>query len=86
MVERPGGATGRCRTCLKEISNPEKAFEAYQNIRYGKALHVVNMSWKFGKMTNIGNPLLQSLRNGLMRMMPESTAIKQLDKILKLNY
>jgi len=72
--------------CLKENSSIEKAFEQYQNIRFEKALHVVNMSWNFGKMTNIGNPILKSLRNGLMRMMPESMAIKQLDKILKLNY
>ncbi len=72
--------------CLKENSSIEKAFESFQNIRYEKALHVVNISWSFGKMTNIGNPILQSLRNGLMRMLPETMAIKQLDKILKLNY
>ena len=72
--------------CLKENSSIEKAFEQYQNMRYEKALHVVNLSWSFGKMTNVGNPILQSLRNGFMRMMPESMAIKQLDKILKLNY
>jgi 2-polyprenyl-6-methoxyphenol hydroxylase-like FAD-dependent oxidoreductase len=71
---------------LKENSSTEKAFEQYQKIRFEKAVHVVNMSWTFGKMTNMGNPMLQSLRNGLLRMMPESTAIKQLDKILKLNY
>ncbi len=72
--------------CLKENALIEKAFENYQNIRYQKAVHVVNLSWSFGKMTNIGHPLLQSLRNGFMRMMPESMAIKQLDRILKLNY
>ncbi|MGC4020903.1 MAG: FAD-dependent monooxygenase [Cyclobacteriaceae bacterium] len=72
--------------CLKENSSVEKAFEQYQNIRYKKAVHVVNMSWTFGKMTNISNPILQSLRNGAMRMMPESSAVKQLDKILRLNY
>jgi 2-polyprenyl-6-methoxyphenol hydroxylase-like FAD-dependent oxidoreductase len=71
---------------LKEKESIADAFSQFQNIRFGKAVHVVNMSWRFGTMTNIGNPILQSLRNGLMRMMPESTAIKQLDKILKLNY
>jgi 2-polyprenyl-6-methoxyphenol hydroxylase-like FAD-dependent oxidoreductase len=72
--------------CLKENSSTQKAFESYQTIRYAKAIHVVNMSWKFGKMTNLDNPIFQSLRNALMRMMPESMAIKQLDKIIKLNY
>lgn len=72
--------------CLRGNSTIEKAFEQYQNIRYEKAVHVVNLSWSFGKMTNIGNPFLQSLRNGFMRLMPGSMAIKQFDKILKLNY
>jgi len=72
--------------CLKENSSIEKAFEQYQKIRYEKAVHVVNMSWRFGKVTNIGNPIVQAVRNGFMRMMPESMAIRQLDKILKLNY
>lgn len=72
--------------CLKENSSIEKALGQYQTIRFQKALHVVNMSWRFGKMTNLGNPALQALRNGLMRMMPESMAIRELDKILALNY
>lgn len=72
--------------CLKENESIEKALAHYQSIRYQKAAHVVNLSWRFGKMTNLGNPVLQYLRNGLMRMMPESMAIQQLDKILKLNY
>lgn len=71
---------------LSTKSTLEESFREFQNIRYAKAFHVVNMSWKFGAMTNIGNPILRSLRNGAMRLMPESTAIKQLDKILKLNY
>jgi len=72
--------------CLKKNHSVEKAFEKYQSIRYEKAVHVVNLSWSFGKMTNISNPILQSLRNGFLRAMPESFAIRQLDKILKLNY
>jgi 2-polyprenyl-6-methoxyphenol hydroxylase-like FAD-dependent oxidoreductase len=72
--------------CLKENSSIEKALEQYQSIRYEKAVHVVNMSWTFGKMTNIGNPVLQWMRNTAMRAMPEATAVKQLDKILRLNY
>jgi 2-polyprenyl-6-methoxyphenol hydroxylase-like FAD-dependent oxidoreductase len=72
--------------CLRENPLPEKAFEEFQRIRYAKALHVVNTSWSLGRMTNIGSPILQSVRNGLMRMIPESTAIKQMDKILKLDY
>jgi 2-polyprenyl-6-methoxyphenol hydroxylase-like FAD-dependent oxidoreductase len=71
---------------LKEKPTWEEAFAEYQRIRFEKAAHVVNMSWRFGMMTNIGNPVLRFIRNGIMRSMPESTMIKQLDKIFKLNY
>lgn len=72
--------------CLKENKNPASAFTQYQSLRYKKALHVVNISWQFGKMTNLGSPVLRWLRNNAMRMMPESIAIKQLDKILRLDF
>jgi 2-polyprenyl-6-methoxyphenol hydroxylase-like FAD-dependent oxidoreductase len=72
--------------CLKVNTDPESAFIQYQSLRYQKALHVVNMSWQFGKVTNLGSPVLRWFRNSAMRLMPESIAIKQLDKILKLDY
>ncbi len=72
--------------CLKENPAPEIAFKKYQTIRYQKALHVVTLSWNLGKMTNLANPILQSMRNGLMRSIPESMSVKQLDKVLRLNY
>ena len=72
--------------CLKENTNPETAFAQFQSIRYKKALHVVNTSWQFGKLTNLGNPVSRWLRNNAMRMLPESMAIRELDKILKLGY
>ena len=72
--------------CLKESPTVEKAFDQYQTIRYRKAVDVVNMSWRFGRMTNLGSPFLRSMRNGLMRMIPEGVAVRQLDKFLRLNY
>ena len=72
--------------CLKEDSSPEAAFNHYQSIRYEKAVHVVNLSRNLGRLTNISNPMLQLMRNGFMSLIPESSSIKQLDKILKLNY
>jgi 2-polyprenyl-6-methoxyphenol hydroxylase-like FAD-dependent oxidoreductase len=72
--------------CLKENKNPESAFSQYQSLRYPNALHVVNLSWQFGRMTNLGSPVGRWLRNYLMRLLPQSLAIKQLDKILRLKY
>jgi 2-polyprenyl-6-methoxyphenol hydroxylase-like FAD-dependent oxidoreductase len=71
---------------LKQAGNHENAFKQFQSIRFSKANYVVNTSWQFGKMTNLGSPLSRWLRNTAMRMMPESMAIKTLDKILKLDY
>lgn len=71
--------------CLKENSNHESAFAQYQFKRFVKANYVVNTSWQFGKITNLGNPLSRWLRNSAMRMIPESMTIKTLDKILKLD-
>lgn len=72
--------------CLKSENSILQAFTKYQSIRYQKAVHVVNLSWRLSEMTNIGNSFLQGLRNGAMRLMPESLAIRELDKILRLNY
>ncbi len=72
--------------CLKEESSIQLAFAKYQSVRFKKASHVVNLSWKFSELTNIGNPVFRWLRNSVMRMMPESMAIRELDKILRLNY
>lgn len=72
--------------CLLEERNIELAFQKYQSIRYVKAAYVVKTSWRFSEMTNIGNPLLQKLRNTLLKMMPERMALKALKKIFVLNY
>ncbi len=72
--------------CLQEEGNIELAFQRYQSIRYEKATYVVNTSWRFSEMTNIGNPILQKLRNTLLKMMPERMALRALKKIFVLNY
>ena len=35
--------------------NPEQAFESYPSIRIEKAHHVVNTSWKIGKISQLEN-------------------------------
>lgn len=72
--------------CLKGSKSPEEAFKRYQGTRIEKATHVVNLSWRFGQMTNLGSPVMRSLRNGMMRMLPEKMTLRALDKILRLNY
>jgi len=71
---------------VQEKKSLEEAFHSYQSIRFKKATHVVNTSWKLGQLTNIQSGALRWVRNTAMRMIPESIAIKELDKILSLNY
>jgi len=70
---------------LSEHVDPEKAFEAYQAIRYAKAKYVVDTSWMFGKLTNLSSPWIH-LRNAAIRLTPASAAKKSSDKLFQLNY
>lgn len=72
--------------CLKSESSIESAFEKYQSIRYEKAVYVVNTSWSFSRLTNVDNALGRWLRNSLLKLVPTKSAVRQLEKIFKLNY
>ncbi len=68
---------------LLEISQDyNSVFEEFQKIRRRKVNHIVNTSWKIGKLSQweYGN----SLRNFLMRAVPESISQKMIEKILQL--
>lgn len=69
--------------CLQRLP-VQKAFEAYNTHRRKKAHMVVNMSWSLGKIAHLSHPLLMSIRNMSMRMMPASLNQIQTDKIFRL--
>lgn len=69
--------------CLHKYQ-PAKAFERYQQLRIKKAHQIVNTSWTLGKLAHLSNPFLISLRNQLMRWIPESVSQKQSEKIMEL--
>ncbi len=71
---------------LSSHQQVEKAFEAFQAIRYAKAKYVVDTSWQFGKITNLSSSWMIKLRNSAIRFVPESTARKSADKLFQLNY
>jgi 2-polyprenyl-6-methoxyphenol hydroxylase-like FAD-dependent oxidoreductase len=72
--------------CLSENRPIEQALARYEAIRREIAVHVVNTSWSYGKMTNWENGLLIWLRSFLMRNMPASFGERQLEKVYRLNY
>ena len=70
---------------LAENSEPEKAFNTFQTIRYAKTKYVVDTSWLFGKLTNLSAPWTH-LRNVVIRLAPSSATRKSSDKLFQLNY
>jgi 2-polyprenyl-6-methoxyphenol hydroxylase-like FAD-dependent oxidoreductase len=71
--------------CLARYQLPEHAFKAFQDIRYKKAVYVVNTSWSVGKMAHLENSLLIGIRNFVVRHMPKNMAIKQSERIFEID-
>lgn len=63
----------------------EPALAEYERIRMPKARMVVNLSWRFGKMMHLANPIARAARNLLFRAMPERLARRQYDALYRLN-
>ena len=57
--------------CLKAYpSNPEQAFQKYQDLRQNKVSFIVNNSWKFGVAAHSRNPLKHYLYRALLEYAP----------------
>ncbi|WP_276485139.1 FAD-dependent monooxygenase [Paraflavitalea pollutisoli] len=63
---------------LAITENYSSAFERYQQVRIKRAQKIVDVSWQLGQLTNWKGRLLTSLRNGLMRSVPERMMERQL--------
>lgn len=72
--------------CLGQGSDIENAFRQYQQRRVKKAHKIVNTSWQLGKLAHVENALGVQIRNGLMKMLPQSANRKQLETIFSLDY
>jgi 2-polyprenyl-6-methoxyphenol hydroxylase-like FAD-dependent oxidoreductase len=71
---------------LSENKNIESALKHYQTIRYKKAVHIVNTSWQYGKMSNLNNTIAIAFRDFMMSNAPKSMGDRMLKKIYTLNY
>lgn len=71
-------ALARCLATEKDIAS---ATEKYCALRMKRVHTLVNIAWNLARATNLRNPLLIALRNGVMRNMPKRMADKQMDFI-----
>ncbi len=62
------------------------ALKKYQEKRIKKAHYIVNTSWKFGQLTNLGNPVGVALRNWIIKSSPAFIANKQIEKAYTINF
>lgn len=63
--------------CMEEEKQIEKAFINFEKRRISRTTKIVNDSWRLGKVAQLENPMLISLRNAAIRMVPPSVAEKQ---------
>ena len=64
---------------LGNAKNQKQTFAKFQDLRRKKAHGIVEKSWSLGKLSQIENRPLTWLRNGLMRMSPDSVGLKTLE-------
>lgn len=65
---------------------PAEAFAAFEQRRKKRVHFVVNTSWRLGKLAQLSNPWLVSMRNTLLRLMPESVNEHQMKSLLTVDF
>ncbi|MBL1409950.1 FAD-dependent monooxygenase [Sphingobacterium faecale] len=71
---------------LERSKTITETFLQYEALRINKAHTIVNTSWKLGNMAHMENDLGIWFRNKLIKLMPESIRMKQMDKMFDISY
>jgi 2-polyprenyl-6-methoxyphenol hydroxylase-like FAD-dependent oxidoreductase len=64
--------------CIADHPSITDAFKAYENARLKRVRTIADRSYRIGQMRQMGNPFTSAMRNILMRVIPESAALKLL--------
>jgi 2-polyprenyl-6-methoxyphenol hydroxylase-like FAD-dependent oxidoreductase len=72
--------------CLDDYSSASEAFKQFENKRIARTTKIVNTSWQLGKVAQLENPLLMSLRNTAIRLTPQSLAEKQFKFLYEISF
>ena len=65
---------------IQKYGLTQKAFERYEALQYPRSKEIIKESLKLGKLGQLENPLLISLRNLAFQLTPSSLAMKMIDK------
>lgn len=66
--------------CLSKYGISEKAYEVYEKYQYPRSKEIIDESRKLGKLGQLTNPVLITLRNFAFKMTPSSVAMKMISK------
>ncbi len=72
--------------CLKEHSSLEQALACYQKRRRKKAHHVTRVSRSVGWLAQTENPLLYTMRDFIVPLIPDRLSEQQNRRVFELNY
>jgi 2-polyprenyl-6-methoxyphenol hydroxylase-like FAD-dependent oxidoreductase len=72
--------------CLDDYSSVSEAFRQFEHKRIARTTKIVNTSWQLGKVAQLENPLLMSLRNTAIRLTPQSLAEKQFKFLYEISF
>jgi 2-polyprenyl-6-methoxyphenol hydroxylase-like FAD-dependent oxidoreductase len=71
--------------CLSEDPSPA-GIRKYSMLRVPRTTKIVSLSWRMGKLAESQSPVLSSLRNFALRMIPASMAEKQLKQVVDVKF
>jgi len=66
--------------CINKYGLSTKAYEIYEKHQFPRSQEIINESLKLGKIGQISNPILITLRNLFFKIIPSSIAMKMIDK------
>ncbi len=66
--------------------DPVEAFQKFESHRIKRTTDIVNQSWNFGNLAQWENPIMMSVRNGLLRAVPQSVIDKQVKKLYDVSF
>jgi FAD-dependent urate hydroxylase len=71
---------------LSQFNNLKEALLHYQIARIKRAAFITNLSWQFGSSANLGGPIGNFIKFGMLKYFPKSLSEKQFDKVFKVDY
>lgn len=74
---------GMIAQCLREQTDVEDAFAAFERARLAKVRQLVNLAWRIGLVANWQSEGLCTLRNTLLRYAPRGAANSQLERLMR---